>query len=161
MHGAGAAGRALDDRDLHLPLTFTGALKQVFRTYTVDMLPMADGRRAIRLVSHDGPALVVGWADLVGERAELATLGHALSLSKQQIGRELPLPPVDYLRFLERAATVLGDFGMTVTIVSHAAKSVPPPAPVATKRGPSPAPYYGIIAASASLIGTIAWLIAQ
>jgi hypothetical protein len=146
-----------------LPATFTAALKQVFRSYGVDMLPMDDGRRAIRLVSHDGPALVVGFADLAGARAELSTLGHALSLSKDQIGRELRLPPVEYLRFLERAATVLSDFGMTVTIVTHAAKSCPP-SPLATTmsgRSSSAAPYYGIIAASASLIGAVAWLIAQ
>ena len=146
-----------------LPASFTTALKQVFRSYTVDMLSTDDGRRAIRLVSHDGPALVVGWVDLVGHCAELSTLGHALSLSKEQMGRELRLPPVEYLRFLERAAAVLGDFGMTVTIVTHARKSCPP-SPLATTtsgRSPSPAPYYGIIAASASLIGAIAWLIAQ
>ena len=147
-----------------LPATFTAALKQVFRSFAVDMLPTDDGRRAIRLVSHDGPVLVVGWADLVGNRAELSTLGHALSLSKEQIGRELRLPPVEYLRFLERATTILGDFGMTVTIVTHARKSSPPPSPLATTMSghlPSPAPYYGIIAASASLIGAIAWLIAH
>lgn len=150
-----------------LPDTFTAALKQIFRSYTVDMLEADDGRRAIRLVSHHGPALVVGFADLVAKRAELSTLGHALSLSKEQIGRELRLPPVEYLRFLERATTLLGDFGMTVTIVTHAARSTrstPPPSPLATtlsERSPSPAPYYGIIAASASLIGAIAWLIAH
>ena len=146
-----------------LPLTFTAALKQVFRTYTVDMIPMDDGRRAIRLVGHDGPAVVVGWADLVGQRAELSTLGHALSLSKQQLGRELRLPPVEYLRFLERAAAVLGDFGVNVTIVTHAPRSTTASPRATTTRDPSPsrAPYYGVIAASASLIGAIAWLIAQ
>jgi hypothetical protein len=137
--------------------TFEATLKQTFRAFIVDTLDADDGRRAIRLVSHDGAALVVGWADLAGKRAELCTLGHALSLSKERIGRELPLPPVEYLRFLERASTVLGDFGMTVTIVSHAKRSSPPP----RVSSPSPAPYYGVIAASASLIGAVAWLITQ
>jgi hypothetical protein len=143
-----------------LPRTFEDTLKQTFRTYTVDMLPTEDGRRAIRLVAHDGPALVVGWVDLVTQTAELCTLGHALSLSKQQIGRELRLPPVEYLLFLERATTVLVDFGLKVTVVTHASMSTPPP-PVHSKSAASPTPYYGVIAASASLIGAIAWLIAH
>jgi len=138
-----------------LPLTFGAALKQTFRSFTVDMLPTDDGRRAIRIVSHDGPALVVGFADLVTQRAELCTLGHALSLSKTQIGRELRLPPLEYLRFLERATQVLEDFGLKVVVVSHVV-STPPKSAAKTS-----APYYGIIAASASLIGAIAWLIAH
>jgi hypothetical protein len=140
--------------------TFAAALKQTFRTYAVEMLPTDDGRRAIRLVSHDGPALVVGWADAVSQTAELCTLGHALSLSKRQMGRELHLPPVEYLRFLERATQVLEASGFEVTVVTHASKWRPtsevPPAP-----SPRLTPYYGIIAASASLIGGIAWLIAH
>jgi hypothetical protein len=164
IYGISRVARRLQEGSPMADTSFTGALKQVFRSYTVDTLPTDDGRRAIRLVSHDGTVLVVGWMDLVGQRAELSTLGHALSLSKEQIGRELKLPPVEYLRFLERASKALGDLGLTVTIVTHATKSTPPPSPLATTftgRSPSAAPYYGIIAASASLIGTIAWLIAQ
>jgi hypothetical protein len=147
-----------------LPLELTGALKQIFRSYAVDIVPMEDGRRAIRLVGNDGAAIVVGWADLASRRAELCTLGHALSRSLEQLGRELRLPPVEYLRFLDRAAEVLGEFGMTVTIVTHATSKSSPPSPLATTMNDatrSAAPYYGVIAASASLIGAIAWLIAQ
>jgi hypothetical protein len=141
---------------------FEATLKQTFRSFTVDMLPTEDGRRAIRLVAHDGPALVIGFADFIGQRAELCTLGHALSLSKEQIGRELRLPPVEYLRFLERATAVLEEFSMKVSVVTHAASSTPPPTPTAMgKSHLAAAPYYGIIAASASLIGAIAWQIAQ
>ena len=143
-----------------LPRTFEDALKQTFRSYTVDMLPAEDGRHAIRLVAHDGPALVVGWADLITQRAELCTLGHALSLSKQQIGRELRLPPLEYLLFLERATAVLEGIDLKVTVVTHASRSTPPP-PVRSAPVASATPYYGIIAASASLIGAIAWLIAH
>lgn len=139
-----------------LPLTFAAALKQTFRSYTVDMLPTdVAGRCAVRLVSHDGPSLHVGFADVTTARAELCTLGHALSLSKTQIGRELRLPPVEYLRFVERATQVLESFGYKVTVVSHVVSTPPKSArPIAT-------PYYGIIAASASLLGAIAWLIAN
>jgi hypothetical protein len=176
MHNADPTIRGIFrvDRELHwkrsmpeiskLPVDLTGALKQVFRSHAVDIVPMDDGRRAIRLVAHDGPAVVVGWADLDSKRAELSTLGHALSLSKEQLGRELRLPPVEYLRFLEQAAAVLVDCGMTVTIVTHATSKSSPPSPLATTmRGAtsSAAPYYGVIAASASLIGAIAWLIAH
>jgi hypothetical protein len=131
-----------------LPRTFEATLKQTFRSFTVDMVPTTDGRRAIRLVAHGGPALVVGFADFGSQRAELCTIGHALSLSKEQIGREVRLPPVEYLRFLERATMVLEDFGMKVSVVTHAARSAPPP-PAALPTN------------AASLIGAVAWLIAQ
>jgi len=54
-----------------------------------------------------------------------------------------------------RATQVLEDFGLKVTVVSHVVSTPPKSAPKTLT------PYYGIIAASASLIGAIAWLIAH
>lgn len=157
-----AYGDTAPKNDKPLALTFEGALKRTFSSYTVDMLPEGMGRSAIRLVAIDGPALVVGWADQQGRTAELSTLGRALGLSKQSLGRELRLPPLEYLKFLERATMVLEDFGMKVTVVSH---SIAPPAPEVAKPSgkdqPSSRAYYGLIAASMSLLGAVAWLMAH
>ena len=157
-----AYGDTAPKNDKPLPLIFEGALKRTFSSYSVDMLPEGTGRCAIRLVAIDGPAIVIGWADPHARTAELSTLGRALTLSKQTLGRELRLPPLEYLKFLERATMVLEDFGMKVTVLSH---SMAPPAPESlkpsAKEQASSRAYYGLIAASMSLIGAVAWLMAH
>jgi len=41
-----------------------------------------------------------------------------LEVSKQRFGVELPIPPPEYVRFLDRAADVLRVFGLVVNVVS-------------------------------------------
>ncbi len=112
-------------RGTHLATTFETAVKRVFASFTVEMTrpetSTHDGARArqpIRLIAADGAALVIGWANAADGRAELRTLGHTLALSKQRYGREMVLPPLEYLRFLEIATKVLEDHGLAVEVVA-------------------------------------------
>lgn len=140
-------------RAMTLAPAFEAAARRVFTNYTVEMTrPEAStgggvrARQRIKLVAADGSSLVVGWANVADGNAELHTLGHSLALSKQRYGRELVLPPIEYLRFLELATSILEDHALSVTVVAFtkagveanrdAKKSEPPPRRSATL------PYY-------------------
>ena len=117
---------AHEHRDGHLALIFEAGVKRVFGSYTVSVTRpeptttggVAAARQRISLVGADGSSLVIGWANVTEKKAELNTLGHTLALSKERYGREIVLRPLEYLRFLETAQTILEDLGMKVTVVS-------------------------------------------
>jgi hypothetical protein len=121
-----------DTPDTGLSASFQGAVRRIFSAYTVDMAKpeaaTAGGPHTlqrIRLVvtGHRTP-LLLGWANQAQRRAQLHTLGHTLALSKIRLGREIVMPPLEYVRFLEAATAILEDEGMTVEVVAFAKESV-------------------------------------
>jgi hypothetical protein len=109
-----------------LRMTFEAVTRRIFRDYTPEMsMPQGNTMGAvwvvqyIRLVSKDGLSIVVGTVNPRDRVAELRSLGATLERSKERIGRELPIPPAEYAKFLEMARKVIEEFGMTVTVVSR------------------------------------------
>jgi hypothetical protein len=107
-------------------MTFDAVTKRIFRDYTPEMsMPQGSTMGAvwvvqyIRLVSKDGLSIVVGTVNPRDRVAELRSLGATLERSKERIGRELPIPPAEYAKFLEMAKKVLNEFDISVTIVSR------------------------------------------
>jgi hypothetical protein len=144
------------------PEAFEAAMKRMFGAYTIDMTspaPSAGSRvqtlRHIRLVPKSGAALVIGWANPSEGKAELGTLGHTLALSKQRFGRELAIPPLEYLRFIDAAKKLLEERGMTVSVIAHKPSEASDCTPPSPRRAPT-LPYVGLIVASASTLGFIA-----
>lgn len=120
-----------DKNDDGLAWAFENAVKRIFSGYTVDMTRPAAATQGgphtlqrIRLVMSNGTVLLIGWVNLAQGRAQLHTLGHTLSLSKQRFGREIVMPPLEYLRFLETAKTVLQEHGITVDVVAFTKQGV-------------------------------------
>ncbi len=121
-----------DKHDDGLAWAFENAVKRIFTAYTVDMTRPAAATQGgphtlqrIRLVMSNGTALLIGWVNLAQGRAQLHTLGHTLSLSKQRFGREIVMPPLEYLRFLETAKTVLEEHGISVEVVAFTKQGAP------------------------------------
>jgi hypothetical protein len=107
-------------------MTFDAVTKRIFRDYTPEMsVPQGNTMGAvwvvqyIRLVSKDGLSVVVGTVNPRDRVAELRSLGATLERCKERIGRELPIPPGEYGKFLETAKKVLNEFDISVTIVSR------------------------------------------
>src|SRR5438270_12869363 len=102
--------------------TFESAVRRIFSAYTVDLTPAMteDGVQHIRLTGSDGSTFLLGWVSFGSKRAELRTLGHTLALSKARFGRELRLPPVEYMRFLDNATNVLEELDVKVEVVAYA-----------------------------------------
>ncbi len=138
------------------------ATKRLFGAYTIDLTPPAQTAgsgvqtlRHIRLVPKCGAPLVIGWINPSENKAELRTLGYTLALSKRRFGRELTIPPLEYLRFLDVAKALLEERGFQVSVMAHPKvelADVEPP----SSRKPSTLPYLGMIVASASTLGIIA-----
>lgn len=141
---------------------FEDATRRVFSAYTVDLTSLAgcagngvQTYRHVLLVPKSGPPLVIGWVNPSAGIAELRTLGYTLALSKRRFGRELTIPPLEYLRFVEVAKKLLEERGMVVSVMAHPKtdladiETTPPPRA-------STLPYLGMIAASASTLGFIA-----
>jgi hypothetical protein len=113
-------------RGTYLKESFEIAVKNTFRSYTVDMTAPEDStgggvraRQHIRLRSHDGAVnMVIGFANAAEGTAELNTLGHTLYVSKVRFGTELKIPPSEYLRFLDRATKILENFGLSVSSIT-------------------------------------------
>jgi len=101
---------------------FETAVRRIFSSYTVDLTPAVsdESLQHIRLTSTDGTTtFLLGRIDPKAMTAELRTLGHTLALSKARFGRELRLPPVEYMRFLENAQNLLAELGFRVTVVAY------------------------------------------
>jgi hypothetical protein len=112
-------------KSAHLKSTFDAAVKGIFTDYDVDLTPPEEStgggvraRQHMRLSSRDGQSLVLGAANAAEGTAELRTLGCMLEISKERFGKELPIPPPEYMKFLDRATDVLRTFGMKVSVVS-------------------------------------------
>jgi hypothetical protein len=111
----------------HFKTTFDAAVKGLFSDYTVDLTPPEEStgggvraRQHMRLSTKSGQVVVVGSANAAAATAELRTLGCVLEISKERFGSELPIPPPEYMKFLDRATDVLRTFGMKVSVVSSA-----------------------------------------
>lgn len=114
-----------------LATSFEAAVRRIFSAYTVDMTKpeaaTAGGPHTlqrIRLVTGHRTPLLLGWANPAQRRAQLHTLGHTLALSKIRLGREIVMPPLEYVRFLEAATAVLEDEGMTVEVVAFTKEGI-------------------------------------
>ena len=123
-----AAGDMTEDR---LSPVFEDGVRRIFSSYTVDMTrpeaATAGGPHTLQrirlLTSHRTP-LLLGWANASQRRAQLHTLGHTLALSKLRLGRELVMPPLEYVRFLEAATGILEAEGMTVEVVAFVKEGI-------------------------------------
>jgi hypothetical protein len=154
----------------HLAITLEAALGRVFTGYKVRVTrPDAStngGELAlqhIQLVRNDGLTFMVGCTNAAEGTASLRTLGHTLDLTKRRFGRELVLPPLEYMRFLEIATTVLTTFDLKVTVVSHHA-SAPPRSPEASPKRTSMLPYVlgvgvfaSVFALATGLVAAMVW----
>ncbi len=127
---------AHSQRGKHLKSTFDTAVKDLLTDYTVDLVAPEEStgggvraRQHIRLTAKDGKTIVIGSANAADGTAELGTLGYTLEVSKQRFGAELPIAPVEYTAFVERATDVLQTCGLVVSVVSTTRPSpskVPP-----------------------------------
>lgn len=105
-------------------------VRRIFTAYTVEITPpeaVTPGGphtlQRIRLVTSHRTPLLLGWVNVAQRRANLHTLGHTLALSKLRLGRELVVPPLEYVRFLETAKAILEDEGFTVEVVAFVRES--------------------------------------
>lgn len=111
-----------------LASAFDASVRRVFSAFTVEMTP-ADPWGAVRhvqqvrLLGSDGSVAVLGHVNLREGWAELRTLGHTLAASRASLGRELRLPPREYLRFLEIATGIFSCSGLHVTVAVLGAPS--------------------------------------
>jgi len=152
----------LSQRADALAVTFESTLRRVFSAATVDLTAAEastnGGERAtqhIRLVTSDGKTFVLGHANVAERRAELRTLGYSLALSKERFGRELRLPPKEYMRFLELAVQVLEEQGLEVEVVAFGKSAAKAPAP---KRRLT-LPYAVVTAGSVAAVAAAGWMV--
>jgi hypothetical protein len=122
---------ALDMQADSFTSTFLDGVRRVFSAYTVDITqPEAATQggphtlQRIRLLTSHRTPLLLGWVNVAQRRANLHTLGHTLALSKLRLGRELVVPPLEYVRFLETAKAILEDESITVEVVAFVKESI-------------------------------------
>lgn len=155
-----------------LACTLEGALCRVFTGYTVKVTrpeeSTSGGKRAtqhIQLIrNEDGLAFVVGSANTADGTATLRTLGHSLTLSKRRFGRELVLPPLEYMRFLDAVTRVLESFEIEVAVVAFDPadrRSEPPPASVSGTQRRTTLPYVVGVLASVSTFAALGAALAK
>lgn len=150
-----------------LAQTFEAAVRRIFSAYTIDLTTPGPstrgGERAlqhIRLVTSDGRTFILGSTNIAEGRAELRTLGYTLAMSKRRFGRELRLPPREYMRFLEVATKVLEELGVRVAVVAYG-KDREEAAPPAPKRRAATLPYYALTAGSVAALAAMGWMVMQ
>jgi hypothetical protein len=121
---AASAARNLQVDDSFMAFLQDG-LRRIFSAYTVEITPPEAASpggphtlQRIRLLTSHRTPLILGWINVTQRRANLHTLGHTLALSKLRLGRELVVPPLEYVRFLETAKAILEDEGLAVEVVS-------------------------------------------
>jgi hypothetical protein len=143
-----------------LTTDFAASVRRTFTAYTVD-LAAADhkGVQYIVLVDGDGRSFELGWVDAFTKKAELRTLGRTLSLSKQLLGKELRLPPMEYMRYIDAATKLLEANGFDVTVVAWT-RSVPPPRDAIAERvRTATLPYYAFAVSTVGALGGVLYLV--
>lgn len=94
----------------------------MFRSYTIEVAWLEGGPRAfqvLELVRSDGAAVIVGYANTDEATATLHTLGYTLAESKRTLGRELAIPPAEYMRFLSLARRIMDNLGILVRVLPY------------------------------------------
>lgn len=138
---------------------FAAAVRRTFSAYSVE-LSAADhkGIQYVVLVDGNGKSFELGWVDAFTKKAELRTLGQTLSLSKQLLGKELRLPPMEYMRYLECATSLLESEGFEVTVIAWTRSTPPPPRMVERVRSAT-LPYYAFAVSTVSALCGVLYLV--